>query len=374
MTQTTQNTQTSEATEATETAESTQAIVDKVFTSALGAMETITIAIGDRLGFYKALDGEAMTSTELASATGTTERYAREWLEQQAVCGYLHVVADGEPQERRFALAPGVADALAHPDELTTMAPLARMLAAAAAQWTRIADGARSGEGLGWRDYGADMRESQADLNAPPLRRLLPDEWLRAGLPDLHRRLDAGEPLRIADIGCGAGWASVGLATRFPNVTVDAYDVDPPSIELARRNIDEAGLTDRVRVLGQDLAEDAPSAEYDLVVAVECIHDMAHPVPVLAAMRMMVRSDGAVLVIDEKVADEFSAPGDEVERLMYGYSTLVCLPDAMSGNPSGATGTVIRRPIMEGYARDAGFNDVEVLPVEHDVWRFYRLS
>ena len=367
-------TQTTHEAQTTETAQQTQAMVDKVFASALGGVETITIAIGDRLGYYKALDGKDMTSSQLASATGTHERYAREWLEQQAVCGYLDVVADGAAQERRFALAPGVGDALAHPDALTTMAPLARMLAAAGAQWTRIADGARSGEGLGWREYGVDMRESQADINAPPLRMLLADAWLSSGLPALYRRLDAGEPLRIADVGCGAGWASIGLATRFPNVTVDAYDVDPASIELARRNIDEAGLTRRVRVVGQDLTEDAPSAEYDLAVAVECIHDMPHPVPVLAAMRAMVRSDGAVLVIDEKVADEFTAPGDDVERLMYGYSVLVCLPDAMSGNPTGATGTVIRRSIMEGYARDAGFSSIEVLPVEHDVWRFYRLS
>ena len=365
MTKTTQPVETTTATEAT---------VDKVFASVLGCMETITIAIGDRLGYYKALAGTDLTSTELASATGTHERYTREWLEQQAVCGYLDVVADGEGKERRFALAPGVADALAHPDELTTMAPMARMLAAAAAQWTRIADGARSGQGLGWHEYGADMRESQGDVNAPPLRRLLADEWLSAGLPDLYERLDAGEALKIADVGCGAGWASVGLATRFPNVTVDAYDVDPASIELARRNVDEAGLTRRVRVVGQDLAEDAPSAAYDLVVAVECIHDMAHPVPVLAAMRTMARSDGAVLVIDEKVADAFTAPGDDVEKLMYGYSVLVCLPDAMSGNSTGATGTVFRRSTMEEYARAAGFSNIDVLPVEHDMWRFYRLS
>src|SRR5680860_1554544 len=185
MTQKTHETRTEHPTEATE---ATLATVDKVFASVLGCMETITIAIGDRLGYYRALDGTDMTSTELASATGTHERYTREWLEQQAVCGYLEVVADGEGQERRFALAPGVADALAHPDELTTMAPMACMLAAAAAQWTRIADAARSGEGLGWQEYGADMRESQGDINAPPLRMLLADAWLSAGLPDLRRR------------------------------------------------------------------------------------------------------------------------------------------------------------------------------------------
>lgn len=173
--QTPQEVQTAHTFEATAATAATLATVDKVFASVLGGIETIAIAIGDRLGYYRALEGTDMTSTELASATGTHERYTREWLEQQAVCGYLEVVAGGEGQVRRFALAPGVADALAHPDELTTMAPMARMLAAAAAQWTRIADAARSGEGLSWREYGADMREAQGDINAPPLRMLLAD-------------------------------------------------------------------------------------------------------------------------------------------------------------------------------------------------------
>ena len=349
-------------------------MVEKVFSSVLGGMEAVSIAIGDRLGYYRALDGAEMTSPELASATGTSERYTREWLEQQAVCGYLEMVAPGGSRERRFALAPGVAEALARPDELTTTAPLARMLAAAAAQWTRIADGARAGRGLGWQEYGADMRESQADVNAPPLRRLLADEWLPAGLPDVHRRLEAGQALRIADVGCGAGWASIGLAARFPQVSVDAFDVDGPTVALAGRNIEAAGLADRVRVLQADLADGPPSPGYDLTLAVECIHDMAHPVPVMATMRRMTNPDGAVLVVDEKVADEFTAPGDDVERLMYGYSTLICLPDAMSGNPEDATGTVMRRSILERYAKDAGFDRVETLPVEHDMWRFYRLS
>jgi SAM-dependent methyltransferase len=348
--------------------------VEQVFQAVLGGVEAISIAIGDRLGYFRALDGKDLTSRELAEVTGCSERYTREWLEQQAVCGYLDVVSGGDAHSRRFTLAPGTAEVLARPDELTTMAPLTRILAAAAAQWTRIAEGARTGAGLGWREYGDDMREGQADVNGPPLRRLLPDEWLRAAVPEVHRRLEDGEPLNIADVGCGAGWASIGLAARFAEARVDAFDVDPPTVDLARRNVDAAGLGDRVQVFQRDVAEAMPSPDYDLTLAVECVHDMPHPVPVLAAMREMTKPTGAVLVVDEKVADEFTAPGDDVERLMYGYSTLVCLPDGMSGNPTGATGTVIRRPIMERYAREAGFRSCETLPVEHDVFRFYRLS
>ena len=57
---------------------------------------------------------------------------------------------------------------------------------------------------------------------------------------------------------------------------------------------------------------------------------MPHPVEVLAAMRGAVRPGGPVVVMDEAVADAFAAPGDDIERLMYGFSLLICLPDGMS--------------------------------------------
>ena len=199
-------------------------------------------------------------------------------------------------------------------------------------------------------------------------------EMLSIALPDVHRRLAAGEPLLVADVGCGGGWAAIGLARRWPSATVHAYDVDGPSVELARSNVERAGLADRVTVHQRDIAAELPGQTYDLALAVECIHDMPRPVPVLAAMRQMVGEGGHVLVVDEKVADEFTPPGDEVEQLMYGFSVLICLPDGMSGADSAATGTVIRRSTMQRYAREAGFADAEVLPVEHDLWRFYALT
>jgi hypothetical protein len=109
------------------------------------------------------------------------------------------------------------------------------------------------------------------------------------------------------------------------------------------------------------------------VVAVECVHDMPAPVDVLAAMRRMVRAGGTVLVLDEAVAEEFTAPGDEIERLMYGYSLLCCLPDGRSQEPSVATGTVMRPDTLRRYAQDAGFTDVEVLPLDAGFFRVYRL-
>jgi hypothetical protein len=89
-------------------------------------------------------------------------------------------------------------------------------------------------------------------------------------------------------------------------------------------------------------------------------------------MRRLAEPSGAVLVADERTNDELTV-GDPHEQYLYGYSVLVCLPTAMGEEGSAATGTVMRRATFEGYARAAGFDHVEVLPIEHDDFRFYRL-
>jgi tRNA A58 N-methylase Trm61 len=164
------------------------------------------------------------------------------------------------------------------------------------------------------------------------------------------------------------------LARTFPTLSVDAYDVDPASVALARENAAEAGVSDRVRVLDEDLSADSGTAAYDFAVAVECIHDMPDPVGVLGGVRRRLQPGGPALVIDEKVAKAFAPNGDEVERIMYAYSTLICLPDSMSSTPSVATGTPMRSSTLESYARDAGFTGVHTADVEHDVFRFYVLG
>ena len=90
-------------------------------------------------------------------------------------------------------------------------------------------------------------------------------------------------------------------------------------------------------------------------------------------MRKLVKDDGHVVVMDERVSEKFSGPGDEVERVMYGFSLFICLPDGMSNSPSAATGTVMRPDTLRDYARSAGFSDIEILPIDTDFWRFYRL-
>jgi SAM-dependent methyltransferase len=351
--------------------EGADALAERVFMSLIGAAELYNVYLGDRLGLYAALADGPATSADLAARAGIAERYAREWLEQQTVSGFLEVDdAAADAGARRYTMPEATAAVVLEKDELTYLLPFARMFVAAGQQLPGLMDAYRTGGGVNWREYGPDMSEGQEYGNRPSFLAFL-GSWIADGLPDVHERLTAGG--RVADVGCGGGWSSIAMASAYPSITVDGFDLDEPAVERARANAQAAGVADRVRFHAMDPAEADHGDGYDLVTAFECIHDMPQPVPVLTAMRGMARDGGAVMVMDENVAHAFEVPGNEVERLMYGFSTLVCLPDGMSHPGSVGTGTVMRPSTFEGYAREAGYERVEILPIEADFWRFYRL-
>jgi SAM-dependent methyltransferase len=346
------------------------ALAERIFGSTLGALDLLAMYAGERLGWYAALrDGGPFTAAELAAVTGTDPRYTREWLEHQAVGALLEVDdASAAPGERRYSLPDAHAEVLLDRDSLAYAGPLARLLPAIGAVMPELLDAYRTGGGVPWGAYGADAITGQADLNRPLYLHVLGQEWLPS-LPDIDARLRAGA--HVADVACGAGWSSIGIAKAYPAVRVDGYDSDAASIELARANAVAAGVADRVRFEVRDIAAGAPATGYDVVCVFEAIHDMARPVVALATVRAM---GGAVLVMDERTEDEFIAPGSEIERIFYGFSLVLCLPAGMAEAPSAATGTVMRHGTLREYARAAGFADVEVLDVEHPMFRLYRLA
>lgn len=352
------------------------AFADRLFASALGAFEILSVYLGDRLGWYRSLAAEGpATAHELARRTGTDARYAREWLEQQATIGVLTVDGEGtgdhhhDDERRRYALPPGHAEVLTDEQSLNHLAPLARMIGAM--RVPDLVEVYRSGSGTTWDDLGDDAREAQAAINRP---------WFELRLGEALgsvQRVDevlAGPGARFADIGCGFGWSSIALARAYPEASVDGYDVDAPSVTAARRNADEAGVGDRVRfhhVHGEAMSE---RGEFDAAFIFEALHDMPFPVAVLRAARAALKPGAPLVVMDEAVADAFAPDGDDTERIMYGYSLFMCLPDSRAAEGSAATGTVMRRSTLERYAHEAGFSRVEVLPIDgFAAFRFYAL-
>jgi 2-polyprenyl-3-methyl-5-hydroxy-6-metoxy-1,4-benzoquinol methylase len=345
----------------------------------IGATELFTCELGRELGLYRALRGRARTPGELAAHTDIDQRYAREWLEQQAAAGILAVEDPTAPaDERRFTLPEATEAVLVDetsPYHLGTAGEFAVGLGMVV---PRLADLYRTGEGLSYADYGRHIRHGIAAFNRPMFVHQLTAEWLPA-VPEVHERLLAAPAARVLDLGCGLGHSCVALALAYPAITVRGIDLDEASIAEARRNAADAGVADRVSFTVGDAAQLGDGAElgdegpFDLVTVFEALHDMADPVAVLSAARAALADGGSVFIGDERVADEFTAPADEMERLQYAFSVLHCLPATRAEKGAVANGTVLRAGTLVGWAREAGFTHPDVLDVQNDFWRFYRL-
>ncbi len=348
-----------------------EALADSLFGDLLGAMNTFAVAVGYRLGWYDALaESDDLSSEELAEATGTDERYTREWLEQQVVAGFLSVVdAAAGPIERRFALSASHGAVLSDSESLAFMAPFAEQVSTFTSNVDGLIQAYRTGAGFGWHEHGQGGRCGQAAGSKPMFLHQLAQEYL-ANIPGLDQTLETGGLL--ADVGCGLGWSSIGIALAYPEVQVHGFDLDEPSIELARANAERAGVAERVSFSCVDVGQ-LEAGGYDAAIALECIHDMSDPVSVLSSIHRMVKPDGTVVVMDERVGERFTGEPDPIEQLMYGFSLICCLADGRNAEESVATGTVMRPDTLRAYAKDAGYRETETLPLEHDTFRFYLL-
>ncbi len=354
---------------ATDPAERRDALVEWLFGATLGSLDVASVYLGVRLGLYRALhDRGPSSSSELAEAAGLNERYVREWLEQQATTGLLDI-----DEERRFSLPPGHDEALLDATSLNYIAPVGKLLVACLRPIDAVLAAYRSGDGVPYANYGADLHEGQAEFTRPLFESLLGSEWLPA-IPDVHERLQADPPARVADVACGQGFSTIAIARAYPNVQVDGIDLDEASSEAARENLAGSGVEDRVSFHNRDAADPELQGRYDLAYMHESLHDMSYPVDVLRACRDLLAEGGSVVVADERVPDSFTASGDDYERLCYGFSILHCLPVGMVGEGAAGTDTVMRADTVRRYAEESGFRGFTVLPIENDFYRFYRLT
>ena len=356
-------------------AASRDALAERLFQAAVATMDLYGVYLGDRLGLYRALaDRGASTSGELADAAGINQRYAREWLEQQAASGILTVDdVDAAPDERRFSLPPGHDEVLLDETSLNFGASLAHSIVVCARPMDELVEVFRNGGGLTFDQYGPEVGLSQERSTRAMYENLLGSEWLPS-VPELHDRLTADPPARVADVACGSGWSSISMARAYSKISVDGVDLDQTSIDAARGNLAGSDVTDRVRFHNRDAADAEFEHRFDLVTIFEALHDMSHPVDVLRTIRGMLTDGGLVLIADERTEDSFRAPSSDRERLYYGFSIMSCLPSGMVGPDPAGTGTVMRVETLRQYATDAGFSRADVLPIEHDFWRFYLLA
>jgi 2-polyprenyl-3-methyl-5-hydroxy-6-metoxy-1,4-benzoquinol methylase len=350
-----------------------QALSVRLWLACLATQEILCMYLGIRLGLYEALARGAQTPRQLAASAGIAPRYAREWLEQQAVAGI--VVTDAAAQladDRPYRFPESHREVLLDSDS-----PLSRVagilpVGAVAHALPALLAAYRTGDGLTDADYGEDWRVSHGTANRAVYSHVLPSV-VRNLLPHVHARLQQ-EGARIADVGCGAGWAAITLAGTYTQARIDGHEIDAGMIEDAQRNLAARGLGDRVHFHLHDCSRPDFAGRYDLVTILDTLHEMPRPVDVLRACRDWCAPNAIVLLMDARVAERFTAPGDEVERFQFTTSVLHCLPVGLAEQPSAATGTMIREPQVRAFAHDAGFSRVDVLPATDRFHRFYQLT
>lgn len=180
---------------------------------------------------------------------------------------------------------------------------------------------------------------------------------------------------RVVDVGTGHGWSAVAVKAAWPNADVIGLDTDRASIVDARRHAEEAAVDVRFEVVGDGAGGDIATLHpVDVVLLMKTLHDMARPVEVLTAARASLAPGGVVVVADEAVAEHFTAPGDDLERMMYGWSVSHCLPASRAEQPSAALGTALRPGTVADLAAEAGFGSCEVADVDAGFFRIYRLT
>ena len=322
-----------------------------------GEVVALMIHLGDRLGLYRALAGAGpVTAAELAVATGLHERWLLEWLRGQAAAGLLSS-GDGSS----FELTPVGAAVLA--DEEGSLAFAAG--AFGGPPLPSIVDGLveafHTGRGMTYDHLGEGGTHTMARQLAPWSRLALVPVVLPA-LDGVVERLVAGAS--VADVGCGAGVALAVLAEAFPRSTFAGFDLSRLAIERARAAVGAAGLANVE--LHHARAEELPAgAGYDLVLALDCLHDMTRPDDALAAVRAAIADDGTLLVKEIRSTGDWRRDQrNPVLAMMYGFSVQTCMSSALSEPDGAGLGTLGLPPErLRGLCEDAGFSRMTT----HDV-------
>jgi hypothetical protein len=211
------------------------------FVNDLGAaVHTGMVVIGEKLGLYKALAAEPLSSAELADKTKTDERYVREWLSSQAAGGYVTY----DEKTNKFSLSEEQAFALANEDSPAYLPGAFELALGSLAAIPRIAESFRSGAGMGWHEHDAGVFHGCEKFFRPGYAANLVSSWIPA-LKDVKEKLEAGA--QVADVGCGQGASTILMAKAFPKSRFTGFDYHDKSIEAARESAKREGVADRVR-------------------------------------------------------------------------------------------------------------------------------
>jgi ubiquinone/menaquinone biosynthesis C-methylase UbiE len=305
------------------------------------------VVLGHNLGLYKALATGSATAQDLAERTKTDPRYVAEWLRGQAAGGYVQYDAATDS----YSMTPEQAFILADPDG-AVYAPGAFVLALGALKAEpQITEAFRTGAGFGWHEQDQDVFLGCEQFFRPGYTANLLSSWIPA-LDGVQEKLKAGAT--AADIGCGLGASTILMAKEYPKSRFIGSDYHADSIEMARERASEAGVTDRVD-FEVSSASSFSGDDYDLAATFDCLHDMGDPVAAARHVREVLKPDGTWLVVEPAAADDMTGNMNPVGRVYYNFSTLLCVPNALSQAGGYSLGAQAGEAAIRQISRDAGF-------------------
>ena len=345
-----------------------QKMAEHVFGMLGGALVSAMIYLGDRMGLYRALQsGEPVTSDELARKTRLHERWIREWLQGQAAAGLVDYKGGG-----RFALSAEAACVLADENSPFFLAGGFCALPAQMAILERLPESFRTGLGLPYDALGPEGARGVERLLAPWYRTQL----VPVALPKLDgvvSKLKAGA--KVADVGCGGGIAAIEMAKAFPQSVFHGYDISRYALERAEANKAQAGVSN----LAFHDAGSLPipgDATFDFISTFDCLHDMAHPERVMAAIRKALKSDGTWIIADIHGQPSFekNLTDNPLAPLMYGFSVLCCMSSAMSEPDGLGLGTLgFPEPVARRMVTEAGFTRFKSHDFDNPINAYYEV-
>ncbi|MDH6129552.1 class I SAM-dependent methyltransferase [Kitasatospora sp. GP82] len=330
------------------TTETIEQFHQRVINDAGAAVRGLTVALGERLGLYRALLGAGpLTIDQVAERADVHPRYSREWLHAQVAADYVAY----DPEADTFELTATQAAVLADQDSPTYAAAFFTALKALYATEDQLVEAYRTGGGVGWAAHHASLDSGMGSYFLPGYRANLVQRWLPA-LDGVTDRLAAGG--RVADIGCGPGHATLLIAQAFPNAVVHGYDYSEEAIGQARENARAAGLADRV-LFEVATADGIPGGDYDLITFFNVMHDLGDPETAARQVLGALAPDGVWMIVEPNahaaVSDNVSPAG----RMFMGLSAVMCLPVAAAEQGPYALGNHAGEETLGVIAKDAGF-------------------
>ncbi|GAC1587354.1 MAG: class I SAM-dependent methyltransferase [Candidatus Velthaea sp.] len=325
------------------------AFVGKMLGDIGATLSGALVIVGDRLGFYRTLAQHgAMTSEELARATGTHERYVREWLANQAASGYLEY----DPRTQSFILPREHQPVLADETSPVLLCGLYTIAQTMFVDEPKITESFKTGHGFGWHEHDERLFAATERFFRPGYNANLVASWIPA-LEGVHEKLRTGA--HVADVGCGYGTSTVVMAKAYPNSRFTGFDYHMGSIEAARKAASAAGVADRVR-FEVATAQTFAGNGYDFITCFDCIHDMGDPGGAAEHIRAALAPDGTFMMVEPFAGDTLEDNLNPVGRVFYAASTLLCTPASLAQDVGLALGAQAGEARMRAIFTGAGFS------------------